>query len=47
MKAPNTNLQAPEKHQAPGSKTEAMNFLVLGFWNFSGAWCLEFGAFAS
>jgi hypothetical protein len=42
-KAPSTKLQAPEKHQNPNSKG-VHGRLVLGAWNFSGAWCLEFGA---
>jgi hypothetical protein len=46
MKAPSTNIQAPEKHQAPNCKTKAAGFLMFGIWSFSGAWCLEFGAFA-
>jgi hypothetical protein len=46
MKAPSTNIQAPEKFQAPSFKTsgrgEALEF---GFWSFSGAWMLVLGAF--
>jgi hypothetical protein len=44
--APSSKLQAPEKHQAPNSNGESgWHFLVLGFWSFSGAWILVFGAF--
>jgi hypothetical protein len=40
LKAPNSNLQAPEKVQAPS--TQKWSFEV---WSFSGAWMLGFGAF--
>jgi hypothetical protein len=44
MKAPSTNIQAPEKLQASTSKQmPASRGLELGYWNFSGAWMLEFG----
>jgi hypothetical protein len=36
-------VQAPENHQAPITKASV---LVPGVWNFSGAWCLDFGVFA-
>jgi hypothetical protein len=41
-KAPSTNIQAPEKHQAP---KPVRSFLKFGVWNFSGAWSLGFEAF--
>jgi hypothetical protein len=47
MKAPSANLQAPEKHQASSLKpkrTFTQGFLEFDVWNFSGVWCLEFGA---
>ena len=51
QKRPNSNLQAPKKHQAPSSKTElrvvchGICFGGLGFeiWNFSGALALVLG----
>src|SRR5207249_721443 len=53
--APNTKLQAPEKHQAPSSKKHSsaksrafvravFDSLVLGVWDFFGIWNLELGA---
>src|SRR5437870_4897381 len=53
--APNTKLQAPEKHQAPSSKKHlsaksrafvraVFDSLVLGVWDFFGIWNLELGA---
>jgi hypothetical protein len=47
MKAPSSNTQAPEKHQASSPKLERaliQGFLEFDVWNFSGVWCLEFGA---
>jgi hypothetical protein len=43
-KAPNANIQAPNKHQAPNLNTTATAILEFGFWMFSGAWSLRFGA---
>ena len=43
MKASSTNIQAPENRQTSNSKA-ARGRLKFGAWNFSGAWCLEFGA---
>jgi hypothetical protein len=46
MKAPSTNIQAPEKFQAPSFKPRDMQFgLDVEGWSFSGCWSLEFGAF--
>jgi hypothetical protein len=42
LEAPNSKHQAPEKLQTP---IKAWAFLNFGAWDFSGAWCLEFGAF--
>jgi hypothetical protein len=42
MKAPSTNIQAPEKFQAPSAKPITV-LLELEIWSFSGAWMLEFG----
>jgi hypothetical protein len=45
-KAPNTNIQAPEKLQAPSSNTRTVRLgLDVEAWSFSGCWSLEFGAF--
>jgi hypothetical protein len=44
MKAPNPNLQAPEKFQAPSFKSRSAWRLVFDFWGFSGCWRLELGA---
>jgi hypothetical protein len=41
MKTPNSNLQAPEKFQAPSSKEFGR---CLGFWNLVLLWSLVFGA---
>src|ERR1017187_1146985 len=41
--APNSKLQHPEKLQCPNFKNTRC--LMLGAWNFSGCWSLEFGAF--
>jgi len=41
MKAPNTNLQAPEKFQAPNLNIWLLTDLKIGIWIFSGAWSLE------
>jgi hypothetical protein len=46
MKAPNSKLQHPEKLQTPSSKETARARELFGYWNFSGAWMLELGAFA-
>jgi hypothetical protein len=42
-KAPSTNLQAPEKLQAPISKIRRAAALELDSWCFFGAWGLGFG----
>jgi hypothetical protein len=46
MKAPSTNIQAPEKLQIPSSKTklERKQRLDFGAWCFSEAWMLVLGA---
>jgi hypothetical protein len=45
MKAPSAKLQVPEKLQAPNFRAvRIVHGLVLGYWNFSGAWNLGFGA---
>jgi hypothetical protein len=42
-----TKHQRSFKHQAP-NYSWCLNFdLVLGAWCFSGAWCLELGAFSA
>jgi hypothetical protein len=46
-KTPSTNIQAPEKLQAPNFKRGAGDFLEFEVWSFSGCWSLEFGAFIS
>jgi hypothetical protein len=51
QQAPNSQFQAPKKHQAPSSKTDlraggsGICFwgLVFKIWNFSGAWGLVLG----
>jgi hypothetical protein len=45
MKAPNTKLQAPEKHQTASSKPARARLLMFGVLDFSGAWSLVFGAY--
>jgi hypothetical protein len=46
MKAPGTNIQAPEKLQAPSSNARASWFgLDVEVWSFSGCWSLEPGAY--
>jgi hypothetical protein len=42
MKAPNSNLQAPEKFQASSSQTGGGG-LEFENWSFSGAWMLALG----
>jgi hypothetical protein len=44
-KAPSTNIQAPEKFQAPNINRRMTVILELEHWWFSGAWSLEVGAF--
>jgi hypothetical protein len=44
MKAPSTNIQAPEK--APNSSKHLGVCLESGDWIFSGAWILVVGVFA-
>jgi hypothetical protein len=44
MKHPNSNIQAPAKHQSSNSKGGTQVFWIV-CWNFSGAWSLELGAF--
>jgi hypothetical protein len=45
MKAPNTKLQIPRKLQISSSNTlPGRRSLEFGAWDFSGAWCLGFGA---
>jgi hypothetical protein len=44
FKAPNPKLQAPKKLQAPNIKIGGAIDWSFGVWNFSGAWCLKFGA---
>jgi hypothetical protein len=47
MKAPNSKLQVPEKHQTLSSKAELIaRRLDVGAWSFSGAWMLVLGAFS-
>src|SRR5437867_99444 len=46
MKAPNSKLQAPEKHQEPSSNYGRTRLWMFGAWNFSGAWRLVLGAFS-
>ena len=41
-----SNLQAPEKFQAPNIKPGARFFLALEAWSFSGAWNLEVSRFS-
>jgi hypothetical protein len=37
-------LQTPKKLQVPSSKAASLRqVLELAVWDFSGAWCLEFG----
>jgi hypothetical protein len=45
MKAPSTNIQAPEKFQTPNFKQRGCAELKFGIWSFSGAWMLVLGAF--
>jgi hypothetical protein len=46
MKAPSTNIQAPEKLQAPTSNARALWLgLDVEVWSFSGAWILELGSY--
>src|ERR1017187_441916 len=46
LKAPSTNIQAPEKFQAPSSKPSDVRFLLdVEVWSFSGCWCLVLGCF--
>jgi hypothetical protein len=45
MKHPGSNIQAPEKLQAPSVQYSSAQDLIFGAWNFSGCWSLEFGAF--
>jgi hypothetical protein len=49
MKAPTTNIQAPEKHQAPNSNPDCRlsPVLELGAWSLSGAWMLVLGVLHS
>jgi hypothetical protein len=44
---PSTNIQAPEKLQAPNNKSRMAIVLELADWCFSGAWGLDVGAFKS
>src|SRR5664279_3676442 len=44
-KHPTSNIQHPEKRQAPSAKTRARSRLKFGAWNFSGAWGLGLGCF--
>jgi hypothetical protein len=47
MKAPNSNFQAPEKHQASSTKlVSRVSGLDVNIWNFSGAWMLVLGGFS-
>jgi hypothetical protein len=46
-KAPSTNIQAPEKFQAPNLKRGAGDFLEFEVCSFYGGWCFEFGALIS
>jgi hypothetical protein len=51
MKHPNSNIQAPEKHQTSNSRAAGLDAshpdeqLMIVAWGFSGGWSLEFGAF--
>jgi four helix bundle protein len=46
IKAPSTNIQAPENVQAPNIKIcDGWLRLDVEVWSFSGCWSLEFGAF--
>jgi hypothetical protein len=45
VKAPNSNVQAPEKFQAPNFKLTGIWSLGFGVCSFSGAWMLVLGAF--
>jgi hypothetical protein len=48
MKGPNSKLQAPEKLQVTSFNAEArVRCLEFEVWNFSGAWMLVLGGFAS
>jgi hypothetical protein len=42
-KPPSSNLQAPEKLQAPNTKSGRVLLLKFEVWNFSGGWSMEFG----
>jgi hypothetical protein len=44
VKAPTSNIQAPEKLQT-SSFNHAPQRLEFGAWNFSGAWMLVLGGF--
>jgi hypothetical protein len=44
MKAPSTNIQAPEKFQIPSTNGCGARRLF-EVWSFSGCWSLELGAF--
>jgi hypothetical protein len=47
MQIPRTNIQAPEKHQAPNfGDRKLRHYLDIEVLSFSGAWMLEFGALA-
>jgi hypothetical protein len=46
LKAPKSNIQAPEKLQSPNLKRHGSAQLKLAAWRFFGCWSLEFGAFA-
>jgi hypothetical protein len=46
-KHPSTNIQAPEKLQAPNINRRMTFVLELEHWCFSGAWSLDVGAFHS
>jgi hypothetical protein len=46
MTKSSVKIQAPEKHQTSNFKHGRAPVLVLGGWNFSGAWILVPGAFA-
>src|SRR5204862_2872119 len=43
VEAPNSKLQAPEKHQAPKLQRRVWR-LWFDYWNFSGAWMLVLAA---
>jgi hypothetical protein len=45
LKAPTSNIQAPEKFQAPSFKKDSERCLMFEVWCFSGAWMLELGCF--